>query len=52
MSWLSLFAMAEAAPSTSLFPLHRLVWSNRYQELDKAMGTKEHDKEAADPRGR
>ena len=33
-------------------PLHRLVWDNRYQELDEALKKKEHDAEEVDPRGR
>ena len=34
------------------FPLHRLVWDNRYQELDEALKKKEDDPEEADARGR
>lgn len=34
------------------YPLHRLVWDNRYQELDAALKKKERDAEEADPRGR
>lgn len=39
--------MAEAS-----FPLHRLVWANRDQELDAVIKNGEHDKEELDPRGR
>ncbi len=38
--------------SEDTFPLHRLVWDNRFQELDRALQTGDHDKEALDPRGR
>ncbi len=39
------------APS-STFPLHRLVWGNKYQELDGLLQGAECDKEELDPRGR
>uniref|UniRef100_A0AAY4BSR1 Ankyrin repeat domain-containing protein n=1 Tax=Denticeps clupeoides TaxID=299321 RepID=A0AAY4BSR1_9TELE len=34
------------------FPLHRLVWTNRYQELDRELRSGQHDPERPDPRGR
>ncbi|KAL4641717.1 ankyrin repeat domain-containing protein 13D [Arapaima gigas] len=34
------------------FPLHYLVWSNRYVELDRELQKKQHDVEQLDPRGR
>ena len=38
--------------SSSSLPVHRLVWENKYQELDSLLANKEHDKEELDPRGR
>ncbi|XP_054454217.1 ankyrin repeat domain-containing protein 13D [Anoplopoma fimbria] len=34
------------------FPLHALVWSNQYLELDLELQKKEQDMESLDPRGR
>uniref|UniRef100_A0A8C9SYE0 Ankyrin repeat domain 13D n=1 Tax=Scleropages formosus TaxID=113540 RepID=A0A8C9SYE0_SCLFO len=34
------------------FPLHHLVWSNQYLELDRELHKKQHDVEQLDPRGR
>ncbi|XP_060522044.1 ankyrin repeat domain-containing protein 13D isoform X2 [Cylas formicarius] len=36
----------------SEYPLHWLVWHNEYKLLEKALATKEHDKEKNDNRGR
>ncbi len=42
-----------ASASSPTFPLHRLAWGNRYQELDAALKAKTGgDPEAIDPRGR
>ncbi|XP_068174047.1 ankyrin repeat domain-containing protein 13B [Antennarius striatus] len=39
--------------SRSRFPLHHLVWNNRYRQLEKELATHEQtDLEALDPRGR
>ncbi|XP_060741873.1 ankyrin repeat domain-containing protein 13D isoform X1 [Tachysurus vachellii] len=35
-----------------VFPLHYLVWNNRYLELDKELKKKQQDMECVDPRGR
>ncbi|XP_064620295.1 ankyrin repeat domain-containing protein 13D-like [Lineus longissimus] len=37
---------------TSVFPIHILVWHNRYDELDKLLAKQENDLEKQDPRGR
>ncbi|XP_048512226.1 ankyrin repeat domain-containing protein 13D isoform X3 [Athalia rosae] len=34
------------------YPLHWLVWNNKYDELDKELSSKLHDKEKCDNRGR
>ncbi|XP_060783324.1 ankyrin repeat domain-containing protein 13D isoform X2 [Neoarius graeffei] len=34
------------------FPLHLLVWNNRYLELDRELKKKQQDMECVDPRGR
>ncbi|XP_046418282.1 ankyrin repeat domain-containing protein 13D isoform X1 [Neodiprion pinetum] len=34
------------------YPLHWLVWNNKYDDLDKELSTKLHDKEKCDNRGR
>uniref|UniRef100_H3AKK0 Ankyrin repeat domain 13D n=1 Tax=Latimeria chalumnae TaxID=7897 RepID=H3AKK0_LATCH len=34
------------------FPLHLLVWQNRYQDLERECQTSQHDVELVDPRGR
>jgi hypothetical protein len=50
--------MAAAAPKevsdagASKCSLHRLVWDNRYQQLDDVLKKKKHDPEEVDPRGR
>ena len=50
--------MAEATPIPTSpgdgekFPLHRLVWDNKYQELDDLLKKKLSEKEELDPRGR
>ena len=50
--------MAAAAAAAGMsegekrYPLHRLVWDNRYQELDEALKKKERDAEEVGPRGR
>lgn len=50
--------MAEAVPAPNSsageekFPLHRLVWDNKFQELDDLLKKKASDKEELDTRGR
>jgi hypothetical protein len=39
-------------PLKKEYPLHNLVWTNSYQELDDLLKKKIHDKEENDPRGR
>ena len=45
-------AAVEMSEGEKGYPLHRLVWDNRYQELDEALKKKEQDAEGSDPRGR
>ena len=45
-------AAAGMSEGEKRYPLHRLVWDNRYQELDEALKKKEDDAEEVDVRGR